>query len=194
MMHIFWEELKKCENDQYNGFDLKKMNHYNYAIHTDREHQLIAFISSDIEKHNLINFDKYDFDALIACEKLFLNISWKKDDPNKTIDYRTFLTQLDEYNLVNLKTHYLQILKTVYEQDQIDLIATRWIKSLRQFDHSERYFYDHQDVVINFLNSDLPDQMKKLYLRFLNTQLSDRDLFYLNDKMKRLYNELKTLK
>lgn len=191
MMYIFWNELKKCNTDNYNGFDLVKMNHYNYSIHTDRERKLITRIISDIEKYNWIYFDKYDLNALIACEKLFLNITWQNHNANETMDYRTFLTQLNDLNLVNLKTHYWNILKTVYEQDQIDLIASHWIRSLVKFDRSERCFYDHQDVVIDFLNSDLPDQIKKSYLRFLDTKLSDRDLFYLNNKMKSFYDKFK---
>lgn len=181
-MHRFWEELKKCENDKYNGFDLKKMNHYDFLQHSDSERKLISYIFSDMEKFNLFLSQEYDEDLIISYEKLFLNILIREK-----IDYSVFFTELKSNNLINLRNAYFEALRIIYENSNLNILEGKIIKYLKT---NRKHFCDDSDTILDILNSDLPFEFKKTYVSFCSTTIKNTDLIFINDEVvKEMYLE-----
>ena len=179
-MHRFWEELKKCKNDKYNGFDLKKMNHYDFSQHSYSERKLISYIFSDIEKFNLFISQEYDEDLIISYEKLFLNILIKEK-----IDYSVFFTELKSNNLINLRNAYFKALRLIYKNSKLNILEEWIIKDLK---NNRKHFCDDLDTMLDILNSDLPLKFKKLYVSFCFNVIKSTDLVFINDEVvKKMY-------
>lgn len=179
-MHRFWEELKKCENDKYNGFDLKKMNHYDFSQHSYSERKLISYIFSDIEKFNLFISQEYDEDLIISYEKLFLNILIKEK-----IDYSVFFTELKSNNLINLRNAYFKALRLIYTNSKLNILEERIVKDLK---NNRKHFCDDLDTMLDILNSDLPLEFKKMYVSFCSNVIKSTDLVFINDEVvKKMY-------
>lgn len=179
-MHRFWEELKKCKNDKYNGFDLKKMNHYDFSQHSYSERKLISYIFSDIEKFNLFISQEYDEDLIISYEKLFLNILIKEK-----IDYSVFFTELKSNNLINLRNAYFKALRLIYKNSKLNILEEWIIKDLK---NNRKHFCDDLDTMLDILNSDLPLEFKKMYVSFCSNVIKSTDLVFINDEVvKKMY-------
>ena len=152
----FWQELNNSilEDGKY---DLKKIDHYNFSIHNNQwEKEIISCVFHDIEKFNLFVSD--DKDLLNSYEKLFLNILIKEE-----IDYSIFFTELKKFNLINLKNAYLKSLKLKYEQDGVNWIKEKFVPYLKS---QNKLFNDRQDVKLEIIESDLPDELKKTYIEY----------------------------
>ena len=169
----FWVKLRGSWHDNNKKYDLKKMNNYDFSVHNYSEKEVISYIFSDIENLNLFISDDYSEASIISYEKLFLNITMKKE-----IDYSVFFTELNSKNLLNLKKSYFEALKFIYINDNKDFIKERIIKDLEK---RKKCFSDDFDVVLDILNSDLDIELKKSYISFSSTPIKETYLTLIKD-------------
>lgn len=172
----FWVKLRDSWQDENKKYDLKKMNNYDFSVHNYSEKEIISYIFSDIENFNLFISNDYSEESIISYEKLFLNITMKKE-----IDYSIFFTELKSKNLLNLKKSYFEALKFIYiNNGKKNIMKERIVKDLEK---RKKYFSDDFDVVLDILNSDLDIELKKSYISFSSTPIKEYFNFIKNKEV-----------
>lgn len=129
-----------CDLENLNMEDLEKVSEHLKIIESKNKIYI---------KNNKIN----DYDKILIYEKIFNFITLK------FIDYTTFFTDLNNYNLINLKKCYFDL----FEKKGSNIFQEVFIEKIKKMN---KKFRNNHYTVIELINLNMDEKIMKEYLDY----------------------------